>query len=121
MKPGIDACDLLCLDLVKAESVRASLPDRRSLEGSASLAKALADPNRLGIAIALKEGGEMCVCDLSWIVSRQDKLVSHHLRLLRAAGLATSRKDGRMVLYSLTELGRRLVEVLDAIPSSLTR
>lgn len=109
MASNDDTCELLCLDLPKAEGVRASLPDLRDLERSAERAKALSDPNRLGIAVALERGGEMCVCDLAWIVGRQDKIVSHHLRLLRNTGLASSRKDGRMVLYSLTESGRNLL------------
>ena len=54
-------------------------------------------------------GGALCVCDLAWLGERSDKLVSHHLRLLRQAGLAQSRKDGRMVLYSLTQAGERLL------------
>jgi len=115
MKPGTDACELLCLDLPKAESVRSSLPDAEVLESGASFAKALADPNRLSIALALRDGGEMCVCDLSWIVGRQDKLVSHHLRLLRSAGLAASRKDGKMVLYTLTPAGSHMVDAVRSI------
>ena len=54
----------------------------------------------------------MCVCDLAWIVERAENLVSHHLRALRAAGLADYRRDGKMALYSLTEHGRGLLDVL---------
>ena len=42
--------------------------------------------------------------------NRAQKLVSHHVRLLKAAGLARSRRDGRMVMYELSERGRALVE-----------
>lgn len=101
---------MLCLDLPKAESIRESLPALEILNRASSRAKALADPNRLGIAVALGQGGEMCVCDLSWVVGRQDKIVSHHLRLLKSAGIATSRKDGKMVLYSLTDSGASLLD-----------
>ena len=116
MATSEDSCELLCLDIPKAESVRNSLPDLGSLELSASRAKALSDPNRLGIAIALRQGGEMCVCDLSWIVGRQDKIVSHHVRQLRGAGIASSRKEGRMVLYALTAEGMDLLEAV--VPQS---
>ena len=51
----------------------------------------------------------MRVCDLAWIVGRHEKLVSHHARALRAAGLASSRRDGKMVLYELTDRGRELL------------
>jgi DNA-binding transcriptional ArsR family regulator len=82
-------------------------PDQ--VEGVALQARALGDPTRLTIAAALGDGGELCVCDLAWVVERAENLVSHHLRLLRSAGLATSRRDGKMVMYSLTERGRKLL------------
>ncbi len=62
------------------------------------------------LAGALGEGGELCVCDLSWIAERPENLVSHHLRTLRSAGLARSRRDGKMVMYSLTERGQSLLD-----------
>jgi ArsR family transcriptional regulator, lead/cadmium/zinc/bismuth-responsive transcriptional repressor len=49
---------------------------------------------------------------LAWIVGRDEKLVSHHLRLLRTAGLATSARDGKLVMYQLTALGARLVDAV---------
>ena len=104
-----DTCDLLCLDLPKAEAVRARLPGADALEDWASGAKALADPTRLAVAVALDDARVACVCDLAWIVGRNEKLVSHHVRALRAARLATSPRDGRMVLYELTDRGRALL------------
>lgn len=81
-------------------------------------AKALGDPTRLTIAAALREGGELCVCDLSWVTERSDALVSHHARTLRGAGLVASRRDGKMVLYSLTDAGAALLDaVLPRVPS----
>lgn len=75
-------------------------------------AKALGDPTRLVIAAALRDGGELCVCDLSWVTERSDGLVSHHARALRSAGLVTSRRDGKMVLYALTDAGAALLEAV---------
>jgi DNA-binding transcriptional ArsR family regulator len=104
-----DSCDLLCLDLPKAEAARRFLPDATTLEDWAARAKALSDPTRLAVAVALVEAREACVCDLAWIVGRNEKLVSHHVRALRAAGLATRRRDGKMVMYELTGSGRSLL------------
>jgi ArsR family transcriptional regulator, lead/cadmium/zinc/bismuth-responsive transcriptional repressor len=104
-----DRCDLLCLDLPLAEALRRETPAPMDLEEAADRAKALADPTRLGIAIALARGGELCVCDLAWVVERSDKLVSHHVRALRSAGLVQSRRDGKMVMYALTEAGAALL------------
>jgi DNA-binding transcriptional ArsR family regulator len=104
-----DRCDLLCLDLPRAEKLRHGRLPLEAVERLAGAARALADPTRLMIAAALGEGEELCVCDLSWIAERPENLVSHHLRVLRSAGLARSRRDGKMVMYALTERGRALL------------
>jgi ArsR family transcriptional regulator, lead/cadmium/zinc/bismuth-responsive transcriptional repressor len=114
--PGVDTdrdtCELLCLDLPKAERVRGALPPVEQLEPWAAGAKALGDPTRLAIALALREGERACVCDLAWIVGRDEKLVSHHLRQLKGAALARSERDGKMVMYELSARGRALLSAL---------
>ncbi|HSD76433.1 MAG TPA: metalloregulator ArsR/SmtB family transcription factor [Solirubrobacteraceae bacterium] len=109
-----DRCDLLCLDLPRAEAIRARL-DAGAAEAAAARAKALADPTRVLIALALRDGDELCVCDLAWIAGRAENLVGHHLRALRAAGLARSRRDGKVVFYALTGTGRALVDAQLAV------
>lgn len=104
-----ERCDLLCLDLPRAEALRLARLGARWVEPAARGAKALGDPTRLMLAHALREGGELCVCDLSWVAERSEALVSHHLQVLRTAGLVESRRDGKMVMYSLSETGLRLV------------
>lgn len=104
-----DRCDLLCLDLEKAEGLRENLLDVCNAELAARRAKALGDPTRLTLAAALAATDELCVCDASWIVGRAENLVSHHLRVLRAEGLASSRREGKMVMYSATPAGRALL------------
>lgn len=104
-----DRCDLLCLDLPRAEAIRSSL-DPATAETAAARAKALGDPTRLLLALALREGEELCVCDLAWIAGRAENLVGHHLRQLRTAGLARSRREGKIVFYSLNETGRALLD-----------
>lgn len=107
-----DRCDLLCLDLERAEALRKNRLDLVVAEVSAARAGALGDPTRLQILCALRDGGELCVCDLAWIMERSDALVSHHLRVLRTAGLVASRRDGKMVMYRLVEQGELLLGVL---------
>ena len=114
MTSGGETCDLLCLDLPKAERVRESLPTPETIEALATGAKALGDPTRLAIALALDASESACVCDLAWIVGRDERLVSHHLRLLKATGLARSERDGKMVMYELTERGRALIAAVAA-------
>jgi DNA-binding transcriptional ArsR family regulator len=106
-----DHCDLLCLDLPKAEAMRRALPPAEALEAAARRFTALTDPTRVAVLLALADG-EACVCDLAWVVGRDEKLVSHHVRLLRGLGAVRSRRDGRMVLYAITEAGAELVAAL---------
>ena len=105
-----DRCELLCLDLPRAEALRTSRLAQDETRTLAQGFRALGDPTRLAVALALRDGGELCVCDLAWIVERADNLVSHHVRALRAAGLAQYRRDGKMALYSLTPRGLTLLE-----------
>lgn len=107
-----DACDLLCLDLPRAERVRAVLPPGPASRIASERARALADPTRLRVAAALDAGEELCVCDLAWVCGLAQNLVSHHARQLRSAGLADSRRDGRLVMYRLTEVGRLLLHLV---------
>ncbi len=107
-----DQCDLLCLDLEVAERLRKNRLTVERSERAADRARALADPTRLMLAAALGGGEELCVCDLAWIAERSQNLVSHHLRALRAAGLVRSRRDGKMVMYALTDEGAALVEAV---------
>ena len=112
-----DRCDLLCLDLPKAEALRHSRLTPEAATRHAARARALSDPTRLAVAGALRQGGELCVCDLAWVCERSQNLVSHHVRALRAAGLASSRRQGRSVLYGLTGEGHALLAALLAEPA----
>jgi ArsR family transcriptional regulator, lead/cadmium/zinc/bismuth-responsive transcriptional repressor len=103
---------LLCVDAPRAEAIRRALLPSDEALGAAARARALSDPTRLTLAAALREGGELCVCDLSWISERKQALVSHHLRTLRSQGLVRSRRDGKLVMYSLTEDGRSLLNAV---------
>src|SRR6186713_874222 len=107
-----DRCELLCLDLEVAEQLRLHRLKLRDAERAAGQARALADPTRLMLAAALGKAEELCVCDLAWIAERSQNLVSHHLRALKGEGLVRSRREGKMVVYALTEAGVTLVEAV---------
>ena len=107
-----DRCDLLCIDAPRAEAIRERLLEEETAQDAAERARALSDPTRLTLAGALREadsaGGELCVCDLAWIAGRSQNLVSHHMRTLRSLGLVRSRRDGKLVMYRLTQRGEAL-------------
>jgi DNA-binding transcriptional ArsR family regulator len=102
--------ELLHIDRKTAAALRRSLPHHEIADSVAGRFRALADPTRLGLALALREGRELCVCDLSWISERSQNLVSHHMRSLRSEGLVRSRREGKMTMYSLTAAGKQLVD-----------
>ncbi len=109
----MESCELLCLDLEAAETVRGSL----DIDGAARLArtlKAFSDPTRLLIVQALAKH-ELCGCDLGWVTGQSDKVVSHHLGRLRREGLIASRREGKVVFASLTDQGRSLLDRVEAV------
>jgi len=87
-----------------------SSPDLQALQ-------ALAEPNRARI-VELLGHGEHCVCDVGGALELSSALVSHHLRVLRAAGLVSERRDGRWVHYSLD--AERLARIRAALVTLLT-
>ena len=112
-----DRCELLCLDVPRAEAIRGELLDEETAFDAAEKARGLSDPTRLMLAAALREGGELCVCDLAWISERSQGLVSHHLRTLRSHELVRSRRDGKLVIYELTSEGRSLLSAVLGEPT----
>lgn len=79
--------------------------------------KALGDPVRLRLLsmIASREGGEICVCDLTPAFDLSQPTISHHLKLLKQAGLIASERRGTWVYYRL------LPERTDRLAAILTR
>lgn len=73
---------------------------RSSADGDVQALQAIAEPNRARI-IELLGHGEHCVCDVGEALAMSPALVSHHLRVLRAAGLLRERRNGRWVFYAL--------------------
>ncbi len=87
----------------------------------ASFCKGLADPKRLLIINALREG-ERSVSEICEAVDLPQANVSQHLAILRNRGLATSRRDGQRVFYRLTspKIIRALDLLLEVMAEQLT-
>lgn len=83
----------------------------------AALFKALADPVRLRLLslIASHADGEACVCDLTPAFAVSEPTISHHLKVLRDAGLVTSERRASWVYYRLVPQALTgLSDLLDA-------
>ncbi len=81
----------------------------------APVLSALADPVRLRIVsmLAAAPDGSACGCDLEQPLGLSQPTISHHLKVLREAGLVEGERRGRWIHYSV--VGDRLAEVRDAL------
>ena len=78
------------------------VPEKEIMGHIADLFKGFADTTRVRILYELTRG-ELCVTDIAQGVELSQSAVSHQLRILRQARLVKSRKDGRVVYYSLDD------------------
>jgi ArsR family transcriptional regulator len=73
----------------------------RHADPDARLLHALADPMRLAIVRQLAVEHETCACDLTVGIDRSQPTVSHHLRVLREAGVVSAERRGTWIYYAL--------------------
>lgn len=76
--------------------------EKEDTESEVDVFKALADPCRLKILKLLREG-ELCVCEIMTALNRPQSSTSHHLLILKDAGLIKERKDGKWSRYRLSD------------------
>jgi ArsR family transcriptional regulator, arsenate/arsenite/antimonite-responsive transcriptional repressor len=70
--------------------------------------RALADPTRLSMLdLLVQQTVPLCVCEMTNLFPQQQPTISHHLRLLREAGLINMEKRGTWSYYWATDEGRR--------------
>lgn len=98
----LDLCAETIIDEDKVRRAEESLLGSVPAARLAATFKALADPTRVRIVSILTET-ELCVCDLAATLGMTQSAVSHQLRLMRDIRLVKSRKEGRMVYYSLDD------------------
>ena len=104
----MDACAVACVHPEKVQLVRdATLPEAE-LVRAAGMFKLLGDPTRSRLLYALLEA-ELCVCDLAAATDTQEATVSQALRMLRAFGVVSGRRQGRLVFYRLADAHVRMM------------
>lgn len=116
----MDKCSCGCgLHEQLAKRVKNKMLGDEILFDIAEVFKIFGDSTRVKIIYALKLS-ELCVCDLAFITNSTQSAISHQLRILKQAKLVKSRKEGKVVYYSLKdehviklfEIGREHVEEL---------
>lgn len=88
--------------MTAAERVSTELPDEEMLYDLADLFKVFADTTRIKILYALMDE-DLCVADISEVVGVSQSAVSHQLRSLKQAHLVKFKRDGKQVVYSLSD------------------
>jgi ArsR family transcriptional regulator len=86
---------------------------REAAEELATRFKALADPTRVAIVNALSAADEVCVCNLTATFELSQPTISHHLKILREAGLVESTRRGTWGYYRLVP------QAIDALRGAL--
>ena len=111
----LEVCPAHCDEpAVPVEALQERVAGREAHVETAELFRLLGDPTRLAILHALLEGGELCVCDLARVAGVAENVVSQALRLLRAADVVRTRRDGRRIHYRLADAHVRMLLDLSA-------
>ncbi len=111
----LDVCPAHCDEpAAPVEALQERVAGREAHVETAELFRLLGDPTRLAILHALLEGGELCVCDLARVAGIAENAVSQALRLLRAADVVRTRRDGRRIHYRLADAHVRMLLDLSA-------
>ncbi len=98
----VEKCDCTVIHEETVNRVREKMPDEEILYDLAEIFKVFGDSTRIKILWALDEA-EMCVCDIAVLLNMTQSAISHQLRVLKQANLVKSRKEGKVVYYSLVD------------------
>jgi DNA-binding transcriptional ArsR family regulator len=98
----MDICEIRCIDEEKVRKTQQSLPRDENISRMVDIFKALSDPTRLKIVLALLNR-EHCVCDIGVLCSQSDSAVSHQLRILRTMKIVKNRRQGKIMYYSIND------------------
>ena len=82
--------------------VSSIMPDEEMLYDLADFYKVFADSTRIKILYALLQS-ELCVCDLAEVLGASQSTVSHQLRMLKQMKLVKFRREGKAIVYSLSD------------------
>ena len=105
-----DVCQVRCFNTELVTQLREAFPSEETLEEMTVIFGALADRSRVKILYALRNGDELCVCDIAAMLNVKIATASHHLRKMRDLKLLKYRNDGKLAYYSLKD--QRVTDIL---------
>lgn len=95
-------CDCHAINTEAVDKVKKKMPSDNEMNSLATFYKMLGDGTRCKIIFALF-GGEMCVCDISYLLSMTKSAVSHQLSKMKESGIVKCRREGKEIYYSLDD------------------
>ncbi|MFW5636467.1 MAG: ArsR/SmtB family transcription factor [Thermodesulfobacteriota bacterium] len=99
---SLETCDAKIIHCDVVQRVKRKMPAESDLDELAGFYKLFGDPTRISILWALSES-EMCVCDICALLGMKQPAVSHQLKTLKQARVVRSRREGKVVYYSLDD------------------
>jgi ArsR family transcriptional regulator len=96
------------LNPMTVRKVSRQMPSEEVLDGLAEFFKLFSDKTRVSILWALSHS-EMCVCDLSMLLKMKQPAISQHLKVLRQMRMVRTRRDGKVIYYTLDDDHIRIV------------
>jgi ArsR family transcriptional regulator len=102
MSKDNDRCQEYSVNPCTVSAAKDKLPQANTLTSLARMFQAFGDCNRLKIMLAVQDQ-ELCVCELGELLEMSAPAVSHHLRRLKDLSLVRTRREGKLVFYSLDD------------------
>jgi DNA-binding transcriptional ArsR family regulator len=99
---SLEASSCNVLHPITVRKVSEQMPSESALNGLADFFKLFSDKTRVGILWALSLS-EMCVCDLSMLLKMKQPAISQHLKNLRQMRIVRTRREGKVIYYSLDD------------------
>ncbi|MEW8993633.1 metalloregulator ArsR/SmtB family transcription factor [Clostridium sp.] len=97
-----EVCMQACIHDEVIDKLKDKTLSDNTVEELSNLFKSMADPTRVKILNILLNT-EACVCDIAALTNMTQSAISHQLRVLKLARIVKSRKDGKIVYYSLDD------------------
>lgn len=101
-KHSVEVCEIPMIHHETVDRVKSMMPDEELVLDVAELFKVFGDSTRAKIICALTVS-EMCVCDIAALLNMSSSAISHQLRILKQARIVRSRRDGKIIYYSLDD------------------
>ncbi|KAA3619478.1 MAG: ArsR family transcriptional regulator [Calditrichaeota bacterium] len=98
-----EICSRHNVDIEKLQELNLQIHKMKNFDELADLLAMMGNPTRLRILYLLAISQELCVCDIADILRMTVSAISHQLRRLRDRKVITSRRDGQVIIYRLTD------------------